>query len=334
MRKRILELLRSANGKCISGELIAKKFEVSRTAVWKHIQELRKIGYEIDSTVKSGYALRSAPDLLLPEEIQNGLKTDVIGKEIIFFDSTDSTNEQAKLLIAERKNKIADGTVIVAEEQTGGRGRLDRKFFSPARKSILFSVIIRPDISPADAPKFTLAAAVAIAKAMRHFDLPIGIKWPNDIMYKNKKLVGILTEMSAEISKIHCIIVGCGINFSIEEFPDELKDIATSIELVKKDAGIEKSFSRIEFFRKVLEEIDANYIEVKKHGFRKVFKDWKKYSITLDQDVQVIPYGEPDKAFDGRAIDIDSNGALIVKRTDGLRAHVLAGEVSIRSKDD
>ena len=333
MKNKILELLRSADGRNVSGELLAKRFDVSRTAIWKHIQELRKIGYEIESTVKCGYMLKSAPDLLLPEEIRNGLKTNVIGKEIIFFDSTDSTNEQAKLLITERKNKIQDGIVIVAEEQTGGRGRLNRSFFSPAHKSILFSVIICPDISPVDAPKFTLAAAAAIAKAMKHFQLPVGIKWPNDIMYKNKKLVGILTEMSAEISKIHCIIVGCGINFSIEEFPDDIKDIATSVELVKKDAGIEKSFTRVEFFQKVLEEMDSAYIEIKKHGFRKIFYDWKKFSITLDKDVLVVPYGEPDKAFEGRAVALDQNGALIVKRTDGLRTHVSAAEVSIKSKD-
>ena len=329
MRREILKILRESNGKFVSGESIAKKFNISRTAVWKHVQGLRKIGYTIDSVVKSGYALYSPPDLLLPDEISNGLETKIIGREIIYFDSTNSTNEQAKRIINERKNQIEDGILLVTESQTAGKGRLDRKFYSPYAKGILFSIIIRPDVPLQDAPKFTLAIAAAISQAMEDFGLKPGIKWPNDIMYKGKKLVGILTEMSAEIDRVHCIIIGCGINFSIEKFPPEIEEIATSIEIMRRDLGVEK-FSRVQFLQRILIRFDDIYREILSHGFEKTLNMWKKYSITLGKSIKVIPAGEIENSFEGRAIDLDSSGALIVEKLDGSKVHVLAGDVSIR----
>ena len=329
MRREILKILRESNGKFVSGESIAKKFNISRTAVWKHVQGLRKIGYTIDSVVKSGYALYSPPDLLLPDEISNGLETKIIGREIIYFDSTNSTNEQAKRIINERKNQIEDGILLVTESQTAGKGRLDRKFYSPYAKGILFSIIIRPDVPLQDAPKFTLAIAAAISQAMEDFGLKPGIKWPNDIMYKGKKLVGILTEMSAEIDRVHCIIIGCGINFSIEKFPPEIEEIATSIEIMRRDLGVEK-FSRVQFLQRILIRFDDIYREILTHGFEKTLNMWKKYSITLGKSIKVIPAGEIENSFEGRAIDLDSSGALIVEKLDGSKVHVLAGDVSIR----
>ena len=329
MRREILKILRESNGKFVSGESIAKKFNISRTAVWKHVQGLRKIGYTIDSVVKSGYALYSPPDLLLPDEISNGLETKIIGREIIYFDSTNSTNEQAKQIINERKTQIEDGILLVTESQTEGKGRLDRKFYSPYAKGILFSIIIRPDVPLQDAPKFTLAIAAAISQAMEDFGLKPGIKWPNDIMYKGKKLVGILTEMSAEIDRVHCIIIGCGINFSIEKFPPEIEEIATSIEIMRRDLGLEK-FSRVQFLQRILIRFDDIYREILFHGFEKTLNMWKKYSITLGKTVRVIPAGENGNEFEGRAIDLDSSGALIVEKLDGSKVHVLAGDVSIR----
>ncbi|MBR1419988.1 MAG: biotin--[Selenomonadaceae bacterium] len=329
MRREILKILRESNGKFVSGESIAKKFNISRTAVWKHVQGLRKIGYTIDSVVKSGYALYSPPDLLLPDEISNGLETKIIGREIIYFDSTNSTNEQAKRIINERKNQIEDGILLVTESQTEGKGRLDRKFYSPYAKGILFSIIIRPDVPLQDAPKFTLAIAAAISQAMEDFGLKPGIKWPNDIMYKGKKLVGILTEMSAEIDRVHCIIIGCGINFSIEKFPPEIEEIATSIEIMRRDLGVEK-FSRVQFLQRILIRFDDIYREILSHGFEKTLNMWKKYSITLGKSIKVIPAGEIENSFEGRAIDLDSSGALIVEKLDGSKVHVLAGDVSIR----
>ena len=328
MRHKILKLLRESNGNFVSGESIAKKFDVSRTAVWKHIQELRRQGYIIDSIVKSGYSLYSAPDLLLPDEVLNGLDTKIIGKEIIYYETTNSTNEQAKKVINDLKDRLKDGIVIVAEEQTSGKGRLNRTFYSPKSQGILFSIIIRPNIPLQDAPKFTLAIAVAISQAMEDFGLNSGIKWPNDIIYKGKKLVGILTEMVAEIDRVHCIIIGCGINFSINKFPTEIENIATSIEKIQNDLGIDTKITRVQFLQRILTRFDEIYQEILSNGFAKILDLWKKYSVTLGKTVRVIPTGE--KEFEGKAIDLDSSGALIVNKSDGAEVHVLAGDVSIR----
>lgn len=330
MRHEILKILREADGKAISGELLAKKFHVSRTAIWKHIEVLRKQGYDIVSVVKNGYILRSTPNLLLPDEISNGLKTQIIGREIFYYETTDSTNEQAKKIITNRREKIEDGLLFVAEEQTSGKGRLERTFYSPKSEGILFSIVIRPEIAPQDAPKFTLSAAVAIAEAMEECQLKPEIKWPNDIVYKGKKIAGILTEMSAEIDKIHCIIIGCGINFSIKKFPAEIEKIATSIEKERQDLGISEKIDRITFFQKILEKFDEIYLEILESGFEKIFEKWRKYSITLGKTVRVIPSTDAEEGFEGKAIDIDSTGALIVQKSTGEKIPVLAGDVSIR----
>ena len=189
MRKTIVEMLKNAGNDFISGESIAGELGISRTAVWKHIQKLRDSGYEILSRERCGYKLKDAPDLLLPGEIQIGLKTEIIGKEMHYYPSVDSTNRVAKALAY---HGAEDGTIVVAEEQTGGKGRLDRNFFSPRGKGIWFSIILRPNILPKDASKCTLMAAVAVAEAMKRFKLKAEIKWPNDIMYDGRNRQGDL----------------------------------------------------------------------------------------------------------------------------------------------
>lgn len=325
MRNKILEMLRNADGKYISGESIANNFNISRTAVWKHIQKLKDTGYNIESFGSRGYSLPELPDLLLPEIIQDNLNTKIIGaNQFFYFDSTDSTNNVAKKLAADN---ATDGTVVVAEEQTGGKGRLERKFFSPKNKSILFSLILRPKCLPKDAPKFTLMAAVAIILAMKKFNLSAGIKWPNDIIFDNRKIVGILTEMSAAIEQIHYIVIGAGINVNISaaEFPADIKKIAASLAEINHGEKI----SRIDFFRAVLEECDKLYAEINLNGFNKIFELWRKYNITLNRDVKVIS-AESGEIFFGKAIDIDSDGALKVS-TDTEIKTVYAGDVSVRN---
>lgn len=327
VRKKILDMLKNADGKFISGEDIAATLNVSRTAIWKHIKKLKEKGYGIDGKEKCGYILQKIPDKLLPEIVQTELDTKIIcenPKKFIYFDSIDSTNKFAKKIANEG---AADGTVVVAEEQTGGKGRLERDFFSPKFKSILFSVILRPKFLPKDAPKFTLMAAVAIIQAMEKFNLQAKIKWPNDILFKNKKLVGILTEMSAEIEKINFVIIGIGINANIssEEFPDEIKKIATSLSTI--NGG--KNISRVKFFRAVLEELDKLYSEIKSNGFEKIFGLWKKYNMTLGREIKIIS-AESNEIFFGKAIDIDNDGALVVETSNGLKTFY-AGDVSIRN---
>ena len=315
LRSRILELLRKAGEEYMSGEEIAKRLGVSRTAVWKHIKELREAGYGIKSRSRSGYALEETPDCL---------RTRFIAKDIVFFEEIDSTNQVAKQLA---QKGAAAGTVVVAESQGKGRGRLERSYFSPAGKGIWFSVILRPHILPQEAPKCTLLAAVAVAMAMKRFGLKAEIKWPNDILHERKKLTGILTEMSAEIDRINYIVIGTGINVNIEEeeFPEELRDKATSLSIMKGE-----KLPRVAFFQAVLEALDELCIVLEEDGFAPIIARWREYAVTLGQNVHVIGAIGKD-SFDGRAVDIDEEGALLVETEGGVR-RVLAGDVSIRPK--
>ena len=322
MRKKIVDFLKSNENNFISGEKIANKLGISRAAVWKHIQELRKSGYGILSSEHNGYMLQEVPDLLLPNEVQTDLETEIVGKNISYHITTDSTNRIAKELA---NGGAADGTVVIAEEQTGGKGRLGRSFFSPKYKSILMSIILKPRFLPHDAPKCTLMTAVAVAKAMIRFNLQPAIKWPNDLLYDGRKIVGILTEISAEMSRINYIVIGIGINVNInrDEFPEDIRDIAASLSEVKG-----KSVSRAGFLRALLEEFDKLYIEANQNGFGDILNQWRKYNITLGKKIRVIPAGS-DEEFSAIAEDIDSEGALIVKTDRGLEK-VYAGDVSIR----
>ena len=323
MRKTIVEILKNAGSDFISGESIAGELKISRTAVWKHIRKLRESGYEILSRERRGYKLKDAPDLLLPSEIQIGLNTEIIGKEMDYHPSVDSTNRVAKALAY---HGAADGTIVVAEEQTGGKGRLERNFYSPRGKGIWFSVIMRPKLLPKDAPKCTLMAAVAVVEAMNRFNLKAGIKWPNDIMFDGRKLVGILTEMTGEIGKISYIVIGVGINVNIsrDEFPEELRDIVASLSEI---SGGE--ISRVKFFRAVLEEFDKLYRKIRTADFDEIFTLWKKYNITLGKNVRVISAIDGLESFSGKAVDLNEEGALVVETEQGLRA-VYSGDVSIR----
>ena len=322
MRMTIVEMLKKAGEDFISGESIAGELGISRTAVWKHIQKLREHGYQIISRERRGYQLKDAPDLLLPSEIQIGLDTQIIGKEMKYFPSVDSTNRVAKALAY---HGAEEGTIVVAEEQDSGKGRLDRNFYSPRGKGIWFSVILRPKILPHDAPKFTLMAAVAVAEAMARFNLKAEIKWPNDIMFDGRKLVGILTEITGELARITYMVIGIGINVNMsrEDFPEELQSVAASLAEMNGE-----DLSRVELFRAVLEEFDKLYREVSASGFDKVIERWKKYNVTLGKNVRVISAGDGE-SFTGKAIDLDEDGALVVETAQGRRT-VYAGDVSIR----
>lgn len=320
-RSVILEVLRNRTGQFVSGEELGRKLNVSRTAVSKQIQKLRQEGYDIESTVSQGHRLKRLPDLLRPEEVCPRLTTQLLGSEIYYFSEIGSTNDEAK------KKAVAgcpEGTLVITETQLGGRGRLSRGWFSPVAKGLWFSVVLRPPFPPQEAPKCTLMAAVALNRAIRDVTgIPCGIKWPNDILCNGRKLVGILTEMSAEMDAINHIVIGMGINVNIDaaEIPPELKTIATSVSI---ETGAE--VSRIDLFIKVLERLEEIYLQVKTGGFSVVLDAWRLESITLGHMVNVIGL---DKSFVGKAIDIDNDGALLVETEQGVE-RVLAGDVSIR----
>ena len=322
MRSDVLELLREAGG-CVSGEKIAARLGVTRAAVWKKIAALREAGYDIASAPRSGYILRAAPDRLIEAEITKDLGTALVGKKIICYDAVDSTNLVLKQLAHEGAE---DGTVVVADSQGTGRGRMERHFFSPPGKGIWVSILLRPTFLPQDAPKCTLMAAVAVARAMERFGLRAAIKWPNDIIHEGRKLVGILTEMSAEMDRVDYVVIGIGINVNIarEDFPEELRDTATSLMQMKGTP-----LPRVAFLQELLRAVDVLYQEVQREGFAPVLAAWRKYAVTLGQTVRVI--GPAGEEFEGVAADIDADGGLFVDTKMGRR-RVLAGDVSIRPK--
>ena len=320
-RSAILEMLRSRTGQFVSGEELGRQLNISRTAVSKQIQKLRQNGYDIESTVSQGHRLRCLPDLLRPEEVRPRLTTRILGSELHYFSEIGSTNDEGK------KCAIAgcpEGTLVITEAQQGGRGRLSRGWFSPKGRGIWMSVVLRPPFPPQEAPKCTLLAAVALNRAIREVNgIPCGIKWPNDILCNGRKLVGILTEMSAEMDAINHIVIGMGINVNIgaDEIPPELREIATSIQIEKGGP-----VSRLDLLVRILECLEELYLDVRAGGFDAVLSAWRQVSFTLGRLVNVIA---PDKSYQGTALDIDNDGALLVETAQG-RERVLAGDVSIR----
>ncbi|MCC5466872.1 biotin--[acetyl-CoA-carboxylase] ligase [Pelosinus baikalensis] len=324
MRTSILNMLRNYSNEYLSGEEISRQLAVSRTAIWKHIQTLKQGGYEIEAHPRRGYRLKSVPDFLLPDEIRDQLQTKTLGqKEIFYLENIDSTNNEAK---KQANLGCHEGAIVLSEMQNGGRGRISRSWFSPAGKGIWLSVVLRPPFHPYDAPKCTLLAAVAVTKAIRSVtQVQCGIKWPNDILYEGKKIVGILTEMNAEMDAINYVVIGIGINVNIsqEEFPLELRQIATSLSV-----AADKPIPRLPLLQEILSALEKEYHKVIQHGFVEMLDEWRELSVTLGQTVDII--GASEKSS-GLAVDIDKDGALLVE-IEGRIEKIIAGDVSIRPR--
>jgi BirA family biotin operon repressor/biotin-[acetyl-CoA-carboxylase] ligase len=252
--------------------------------------------------------------------IRKGLQTKVLGHTIHYYEKLDSTNNVAKKLADQGE---PEGTIVIAEEQTGGRGRLSRSFFSPYGKGLWFSVILRPDFSPMEVSKMTLLAAVALTKAFRKMGLTGGgIKWPNDILVHNRKLVGILTELNASAERINYLVMGIGINTDIsqQDLPRELREAATSFAIEKVPVH------RAALLQEVLRQLEAQYMLAKESGFAPILEEWKNLSCMLGQMVDVIL---PNTTFRGKAVDLDETGNLIVMTDEGPQK-VIAGDVHVR----
>lgn len=261
--------------------------------------------------------------MLSPLAMKQILNTDIFGKRYVYMDTTESTNLEARRLA---QQGAEEGTVVVTEEQAAGRGRLSRGWYSPFGKGLWFSLILRPDFPPAEAPKCTLMAAVALTKAFHKMGLAdAGIKWPNDILVNGRKLVGILTEMSGSMEEISYIVMGIGVNVKTkqEELPEEIKQIATS--LLMEGVDIE----RTEAFKIILEELEHQYYDVLDSGFEETLNEWRKLSVTLNQEIEVRA---PGNTYEGVATDIDDDGNLLVKTTNGEVKRIVAGDVSIRPR--
>ena len=323
MKDKVLEILKE-NKEYISGEKISNILVVSRTAVWKNINSLKEDGYEIDSVSRKGYKLISSPDLLSYQEIEPYLNTKFIGRNIQYFDTIDSTNKKVKT-IAETSS---DGTVVISEEQTLGRGRLGRNWSSPKGKSLLISVLIKPNIDPSKVSNITLVGAVALVKALEYFDIEGLIKWPNDIIINGKKIAGILTELSAEINQVNYVVMGIGVNLytNEEEFPEDIRHKAGSI---LSETG--KTINRKKFTGKFLncfEKYSQEYFLG--NNFDEVIKISKERSILMGKEVKIVGR---DYSYEAKVLDITEKGHLLIEKKDGSKEEIYSGEVSVRGKN-
>ena len=317
---RMLELLRRQEG-FLSGADIGRELSITRAAVWKGIKKLREEGYEIEAVTNRGYRLTNPETMYNKRELEQGLKTKTMGQSIYFYEETDTTNNRARELALEG---APEGTLVVAEKQTAGRGRRGKVWESPLGTGIWMSLVLRPQIMPAEASVLTLLCGLATAEAIEaETGLSAGIKWPNDILINGKKAVGILTEMDCEMSEVHFVIPGIGINVNTASFPPEIADIATSLYL---ECG--KTVSRRRLVHKVLERLEEHYETFLRTGsFTAMLEDYRKHCITLGKEVHVLGR-EP---FFAEALDITPEGELLVRRADnGKEEVVFSGEVSIR----
>lgn len=323
MRNKVLDVLKANKGQFISGENISEKLGISRTAVWKHVGKLREEGYIIESQTNGGYKLIESPDILSLSELEPFLRTSFIGRDIIFLDSISSTNTYAK---KKAEESFREGTVIIADEQTEGKGRLGRQWISARRKGIWMSVMLKPDILPVDAPKLTIVAAIAVVRALWSCcQLKAGIKWPNDITVGNKKICGILTEMSAEADEIKYVIIGIGINTNVEidDFGPEVSAAATSVSI---ETG--RAITRKALTASVLYELEDMYEDFIIDGsIRPFLNEYKGKSAILGRNVKAISKKEE---ITGLATDISEEGHLIVRLSDGTYREIVSGEISVR----
>lgn len=320
MKEEILRLLRSADG-YISGQELCNRFGVSRTAVWKAINQLKEAGYGIEAQQNKGYRLMAAPDLMTEAEIKSLMHTEWVAKEVLYFDTIDSTNTKAQELA---EKGYPSGTLVVADKQESGKGRRGRSWVSPSGTGIFMTLMIKPDINPNNASMLTLVAALAVAKAITSVTGEEAlIKWPNDIVVNGKKVCGILTEMNAQFDYINHIVVGIGINVHNESFPEEISQMASSLMI---EAG-GKRFHRAQIIAETMSYFEQYYDTfLKTQDLSALVREYDKLLVNRNKSVRVL---DPKEPFDGKAMGITPKGELIVDTWES-RKLVSSGEVSVR----
>ncbi len=331
----MLTLLRESES-YVSGQDICNRFGVSRTAVWKAINKLRADGYEIEAVSNRGYRLGISPDIMSRDEILSRLTTGYIGRELYYYDETDSTNARIRALADEAgpvhaaggsAGGASNGTLAVSDMQSAGRGRRGRGWDSPAGSNIYMSLLLRPDISPSDAPMITIVMAYAVCEGIRGIiGDGVQIKWPNDIVVNGRKVCGILTEMTMEADYIKDVTVGVGINVNQGDrdlFPEEIRETATSIRL---EAG--EMICRAELIARIMSVFEKEYDEFLKNGNLGFLKDrYEERLVSMGREVRVL---DPKGEYTGISRGIDERGELMVETDGGEIRHVYAGEVSVR----
>jgi len=321
IRKKMIEAFTNSDCEYLSGQHLADIAGCSRTAVWKHIEDLRKEGFEFEAVRRKGYKIISMPEHMTADKIKLGLKTAFVGRNLHYFDSVDSTQKIAQALAYENTD---EGTVVIAEEQTAGRGRMDRKWYSPKYSGIWMSIILRPKLPIPKAPQLTLIAAVAVVQAIEEVTgiLP-EIKWPNDILANGKKLTGILTELQAESDRINSIIIGIGVNVNTreEDFPEDLLSIASSLAI---ETG--KTIVREKLIRAILEELEKLYLLYLEKGFYPIRLIWESYAVSIGKNITARTLtGE----IRGKAIGITDDGVLLIEDSGGRIHHIYSADIQL-----
>ena len=318
----ILTALRSADDGAVSGAELSQKLGVSRAAIWARIEDLRSLGYDIEASPHHGYRLLSAPDALHADDLISRLgKAKVVGRDIRVFQETTSTNDVIEKLA---RDGVKEGVVVFAESQTRGRGRLGRKWASPSKPGLWFSVLLRPDLRPQEATRLTVASATALRRAIAsQTGLAPEIKWPNDILVHGRKVVGILTELSAELDHIKYVVLGIGVdvNLGLGDFAPELRKAATSLK-----AELGQPISRPELAVAILRELDRDYARVVSGQFAALADEWEQHCVTLGQRI-VIRLA--DRQLRGRAEALGDDGELLLRTEHGRLERVVGGDVAL-----
>jgi BirA family biotin operon repressor/biotin-[acetyl-CoA-carboxylase] ligase len=322
LRAKLLEAFSKADGEFLSGQKISEYIGCSRTAVWKHIEELRKEGYELEAVRRLGYRITKKPDKISSNEIQLGLKTKMMGRNIHFEEAVTSTQKIAQSLA---NDGVPEGTIVVADQQTKGRGRMARAWYSPSGTGIWMSMVIRPNIPVNTTPQLTLLTAVAIVQAIEELTpLKPDIKWPNDIMINGKKIVGILTELQAEADQVHSVIIGTGINVNQkkEQFPEDLQNIATSILIETGEA-----WERAQFIQTILLKFEGLYSIFLSQGFKPIKLLWEGYAISINKKMIARTL---KGTVEGRAIGIDDDGVLLIETEDRSIERIYSADIELK----
>lgn len=318
----ILSALRAAENGGVSGADLSEQLGISRAAIWARIEELRRLGYEIEASPHLGYRLLNDPDLLNADDLLARLgHVEVIGREVQVFKQTTSTNDLVERLA---RDGAKEGAVVFAESQTKGRGRLGRRWISPPGKGLWFSVLLRPDLRPQEATQLTVAAATALWRAIHaETGLTPEIKWPNDLLLRGKKVAGILTEMSAELDRVKHVILGIGVsvNLTASEFPPDVRKVATSL---RSELG--RPVQRAELATAILRELDHDYTRVCTGQFAAVADEWEEHCTTLGRAV-TINIGE--RRIRGTAEALDDDGALLLRTEHGHLERIIGGDVTL-----
>jgi BirA family biotin operon repressor/biotin-[acetyl-CoA-carboxylase] ligase len=323
---KVLSFLKSHNTEYLSGQDLSDVLRISRVAVWKHIKKIRELGYKIESKQKLGYRLESNTDMLLPWEITAGLKTKIFGKHAYYFDSIDSTQKQAMKMSSD---EASNGTIIIAEKQTSGKGRLGRKWISP-KGGIWFSIILHPKFDISVITLFPIASALALSNAIeKTLNIKSEVKWPNDITIKGKKVAGMLVDASLESNKIENLVLGVGINFDVD-----VKQIEKILRGTPNFYGVaslseqNKTIKPILLVQSFLTELEQMYDLLNMGDTKKIIRDWTKKSSTIGQNIEL--HTENGK-IKGKAIRIDDDGALVISENNKSR-RVTSGDITHLSK--